>query len=70
MTQVHEQTKLWAREQCDQILTALVGPALVERWWLSPNKQFNFLLPEQLWETEDWIKVYNYLKDQLNSEYS
>lgn len=30
-----------AKEHCDMLLEALVGPALVEKWWDSPNKAFD-----------------------------
>lgn len=34
------------------ILEALLGrnEALLERWWLSPNKGFNDAIPEDVWE--------------------
>ena len=65
-----KETKIMVRDSCNEILSSLVGPALVERWWTSPNKAFNLRTPESLWETDNWIEVYKYIKNQRNSDYS
>jgi len=41
-----------------------------ERWWDSKNKTFEGLTPNELWNTDDWTQVYNYLLGQLNGDYS
>lgn len=40
--------ELQVKEHCDLLLEALVGPALVERWWASPNAAFDGIPPREV----------------------
>jgi len=53
----------------NQILKALLGSdELVSRWWLSPNRAFDYEIPDDLWHTNKGrAKVYSYLLDQMES---
>lgn len=33
------------KHQCNQLLTALVGKDMVEKWWASPNRAFDYKTP-------------------------
>lgn len=54
--------------RCDWLLTAMVGKAMVESWWNSPNKHWEMKLPKDVFEDtpED---VYNYLMFHANGPY-
>ena len=58
------------QEKYNQILMALLGKReLVWDWWHSPNRSFNDMTPHQTWKTDrDTVK--NYLRGQLNGDYS
>ena len=57
-----------AKYQCDMILTQLLGKDNIDGWWNSYNKSFNSK-PIEWWEN-DWQRVYNYIRGQINSDYS
>jgi hypothetical protein len=59
-----------AKLRCDAILKACFGPEIAANWWSSPNKAFNMLTPNEMWESVEWALVYNYLLGQLNGDYS
>jgi len=59
-----------ARQRCNAILLACFGEALVSDWWFRPNKALDMRTPEQVWESDDWYLVYNYLLGQMNGDYS
>lgn len=59
-----------ARERCNAILLACFGEALVSDWWFRPNKALDMRTPEQVWASDDWHLVYNYLLGQMNGDYS
>lgn len=63
-------TKLRAQDQCNRILQALLGrEELVNQWWVSPNRAFELRTPGAIWEGDNWRRVYNYLRGQLNGDY-
>jgi hypothetical protein len=65
------QQKIWAKNKSNQILKAVIGSdELVDRWWVSPNLAFDSKTPQEVWDTDDWITVLNYIKGQMNSDYS
>lgn len=33
------------KQQCDEMVAALVGKHLVDKWWASPNRAFNNQTP-------------------------
>jgi len=51
----------------NQILLALLGSEdIVDQWWNSNNKAFDYEIPADLWHTSKGRnKVYNYLLDQM-----
>lgn len=51
-----------ARNRCNAILIACLGEALVSNWWDRPNKAFDMKTPDEVWSSEDWYLVYNYLR--------
>ena len=58
------------QEKYNQILMALLGKReLIKDWWHSPNRSFNDMTPHQTWKT-DKDAVKNYLRGQLNGDYS
>lgn len=59
-----------AKNRCDSILLACFGEEMSKKWWDSPNKAFDGRVPIELWETNNWYEVYNYLLGQLNGDYS
>ena len=53
-----------------RILYALLGSnELVQKWWSSPNKAFDDMTPNEMWD-RDKDRVKNYLLAQLNGDYS
>lgn len=45
----------------NECLMAMIGSEeLVEVWWKSPNKAFEMMTPEQVWET-DYNRVRSYV---------
>lgn len=58
------------QEKYNQILMALLGKReLVKDWWHSPNRSFSDKAPCEIWKT-DKDKVKNYLRGQLNGDFS
>lgn len=57
-TMMVEDEKLF--NHCNNMLLALVGPNLVERWWESPNKAFDNQPPKEKWQ-DDPKSVWSYL---------
>ncbi len=51
------------------ILKALLGSdEAIAQWWISPNKAFNYELPDDLWHTPSGQnRVYSYLLDQMEA---
>jgi hypothetical protein len=46
--------------ECNNMLKGLVGEALIEKWWGSPNKSFNYQTPFVQFELDPHI-VRDYL---------
>jgi hypothetical protein len=57
------------KKQCDAILQATVGSALVELWWHSGNRAFEGRTPAQQWQ-QDPGSVHSYLMTQMSGGYS
>lgn len=53
----------------NNILSALVGEALVEQWWQSPNKAFEDKTPNAQWDDDPNV-VFQYLLNQIDPGYS
>ena len=47
-------------KQCNQILRALLGSdELVERWWLTKNRAFDYKTPQEVYATDpNAVKYY------------
>jgi len=57
-------------DKYNRILHALLGSdELVQKWWESPNKAFDDMTPNEMWD-RDKDRVKNYLLAQLNGDYS
>ena len=57
-------------DKYNRILYALLGSnELVQKWWSSPNKAFDDMTPNEMWD-RDKDRVKNYLLAQLNGDYS
>ena len=57
-------------DKYNRILHALLGSnELVQKWWSSPNKAFDDMTPNEMWD-KDKDRVKNYLLAQLNGDYS
>ena len=58
-------------EKANIILMSLLGSSsLVEKWWLSPNRAFDYEIPDDLWHTTSGRnRVYRYLLDQMEAPY-
>ena len=57
-------------DKYNRILHALLGSnELVQKWWSSPNKAFDDMTPNEMWD-RDKDRVKNYLLAQLNGDYS
>ena len=56
------------KAQCDALLLALVGPNLLEKWWLSPNLAFNSHTPEEIFKQDPDV-IYNYLMRMAEGEW-
>lgn len=41
------------KNELDSHIAALVGPDLVEKWWDSPNKNWNGFRPIDIYERDD-----------------
>jgi hypothetical protein len=56
-------------EKVNMILKALLGSdEAIAQWWISPNKAFNYELPDDLWHTPSGQnRVYSYLLDQMEA---
>jgi hypothetical protein len=56
-------------EQFNRILYALLGSEeLVQKWWESPNRAFDEMTPNEMWN-RDKDRVKKYLLAQLSGEY-
>lgn len=53
------------KKRCDALLTAMLGAALVEKWWNGPNKAFDMETPITVFE-KDPNKVYSYLMGHVD----
>ena len=43
-------------------LVSLLGTEnLRDKWWLSPNKNWNGKCPQDIWDSEDWESVWKYV---------
>lgn len=57
-------------DKYNRILHALLGSnELVQKWWSSPNKAFDDVTPNEMWN-RDKDRVKDYLLAQLNGDYS
>ena len=57
-------------DKYNRILHALLGSnELVQKWWSSPNREFDDMTPTEMWD-RDKNRVKNYLLAQLNGDYS
>ncbi len=55
-------TKDNLKQQCDELLFSLLGHEdLAERWWTTPNKGFEDRKPQELFEGDEAMKVFDYL---------
>lgn len=59
----NQKQSLSVKQKSDLILRSLVGEALMDKWWNSPNKAFGMQKPLDVSET----KVFNYLLDQMEA---
>ena len=56
-------------EQFNRILYALLGSnELVQKWWESPDRAFDEMTPNEMWNRDE-TRVKNYLLAQLSGEY-
>ena len=56
-------------DKYDRILHALLGSQeLVQKWWVSPNKAFDEMTPNEMLNRDE-TRVKNYLLGQLSGEY-
>ena len=49
------------RSSLNRLVCALVGEALANRWWNSPNKAFDNRTPMSLMNEDEWTTVRDYL---------
>ena len=58
------------KEELDKIVSGLVGPELVEKWWNSPNKYFGDKTPLEVYKSgiggEMDVKSYLYFHGFLS----
>lgn len=46
----------------NEVLLSLLGSSeYVQRWWVSPNANWNLMCPQQIWDSGDQDEVWNYV---------
>jgi hypothetical protein len=56
----HRRRKELIRQQCNDMLRAMVGENIIPKWWDSPNQAFDMQTPKIVFD-KDPNKVYTYL---------